>query len=539
MFGSLRPSWARVAVLSAAVVAGLVVSTLSATAAQAADRPAIAPLPANLEAIRAQEATALYGSPEIRPIEARKTAIISMGDSEISGEGVGNYEPGTHTDSVPNWCDRSIDQAIHRTGIPSDVQYNVACSGGEPKDLVYGSGYTQWNELNQGESLAIKARNTHLKLVWVVAGANGSGNIEFGPVATDCAERRLLFQGACYPTYSDVWATRVAGSQQDVTNALISIKQTMTNAGYLDSDYQLVLQSYPSPVSPDVEDNPSFPGWYSGGCVLYLADLAFARNKAVPMFETGLRAAAAAVAGVRYLDDSRLFQGYEVCMDSTSVRGLYIETGILIDSNGNLNENTARQSFHPNYRGHTMFASCITAFYNSTSQSGTCLAPNSTGQTVLLPGLLQFKELYNNGTGNCLDANGYNSRVGTDLNPYGCHGGRNQGFWYDTDRQTINIELSQDRCLTAASVGNGQYVDLGDCKGLTTQKFVFSGQQIKSAGNTNLCLGYDSPFLGLWTPRLQLQTCSSSGKQKWDFRTRNYANPVGYGHDDFIGSDVY
>ena len=40
---------------------------------------------------------------------------------------------------------------------------------------------------------------------------------------------------------------------------------------------------------PDVEDNPNFPGWYSGGCLLYLADQAFARNKAVPLFERGLR----------------------------------------------------------------------------------------------------------------------------------------------------------------------------------------------------------------------------------------------------------
>jgi hypothetical protein len=533
-----RRSRARVVGLVGALVAGLTVPLLASSPASAVDRPAIQPLPANLESIRAQEAIALYGSPEIRPIEARKTAIIAMGDSEMSGEGVGNYEPGTHTGAVPNWCDRSIDQAVHRTGIPADVTYNVACSGGEPKDLVYGSGYTQWNELNQGENLAIKARNTRIKLVWVIVGANGAGNIEFGPVATDCAVRRLLFQGACWPTYTDVWATRVAGSQQDVTNALNSIKQTMTNAGYLASDYQLVLQSYPSPGSPDVEDNPNFPGWYSGGCVLYLKDLAFARNKAVPLFEKGLRAAAAA-AGARYLDASRLFHGYEVCTESPSVRGLWIETGILFE-NGQLNENAARQSFHPNYRGHTMFASCITAFYNSTDPTATCLAPNSTGQTVLLPGLLEFKELKNIGTGNCLDAYGYNSRVGTNLNPYGCHGGRNQGFWYDPARQTIVLELSHDRCLTASSVANGKYVDLGDCTGAATQKFVFSGQQIKSAGNANLCLGFDSPLLGLWTPRLQLQTCSSSNnKQKWNFQSRNYANPVGYGHDDFIGSMTY
>jgi hypothetical protein len=79
----------------------------------------------------------------------------------------------------------------------------------------------------------------------------------------------------------------------------------MREAGYLDSDYQLVVMSYPSPVSPDVEDNPKFPGWYDGGCLLYLKDAAFGRNKAVPMFEEAERAAALAAPGVRYLDNRR------------------------------------------------------------------------------------------------------------------------------------------------------------------------------------------------------------------------------------------
>nr|AIA85303.1 CAZy families CBM13 protein [uncultured Stackebrandtia sp.] len=38
-----------------------------------------------------------------------------------------------------------------------------------------------------------------MKLIWVVVGANGDGTIQFGPVATDCAIRRVFFQGTCYP----------------------------------------------------------------------------------------------------------------------------------------------------------------------------------------------------------------------------------------------------------------------------------------------------------------------------------------------------
>ncbi|HEV7708194.1 MAG TPA: hypothetical protein VGP16_08370, partial [Asanoa sp.] len=341
---------------AAALAAGLALPSLAAAGAPAAaaDRPTVQPLPANLEAIRATEATALYGSPGIRPLEERSTALVTMGDSEISGEGVGNYVPGTHQDG--NWCDRSYDQAVFRTGIASDSQFNLACSGATPWNLIAG-GPAQWNELNQGDNLAIKARNTRIKLIWVVVGANGDGTIQFGPVATDCAIKRVFFQGTCYPTYTDVWTTKVDGSRAAVEDALRAIRATMTGAGYLAADYELVLQSYPSPASPDVEDNPDFPGWYSGGCLLYLADQAFARNKAVPLFERGLRQAAANT-GTRYLDASRLFHGHEVCTDNTSVRGLFIEVGIW-------NENAARQSFHPNARGHGMFAECMTAFVNS------------------------------------------------------------------------------------------------------------------------------------------------------------------------------
>jgi len=518
--------------VATALVAGLVLPLLApygGAPARAADRPPIQPLPAHLEAIRASEATALYGSPGIRPMEQRKTSLITMGDSEISGEGVGNYVPGTHQPG--NWCDRSYDQAVFRTGIASDVQYNLACSGAEPAHLIYGSGKQQWNELNQGDYLAIKARNTKVKLIWVVVGANGEGTIQFGPVATDCALRRVFFLGPCYPTYTDQWAVRVEGSRQQVEQALASIKQTMTDAGYLPSDYELVFMSYPSPGSPDVEDNPNFPGWYSGGCLLYLHDVAFARNKAVPLFERALRQAALNQ-GVRYLDASRLFHGHEPCTDNTMVRGLYIELGIW-------DENAARQSFHPNYRGHGAFAECITAFYASGLPTGTCVDPASTGHAAFYGGLLEFKQLRNVATGTCVDGKGYNSRNNTVQQSYRCHGGRNQGFWYDPTQRSLHSELSHDRCLdvSGANFAVGTTVNIYDCNGTNAQKWVFSGSQIKPEAAQHLCLAFDNPLLG--TPRLRLASCGSSTRQQWVFESRSFANPVGYGHDDFIGSLVY
>ena len=521
-----RRRLAQVAVLATALVLPMLAGP--AAPAAAADRPTVQPLPAHLETIRAAEATALYGAPGIRPLEQRRSALITMGDSQISGEGVGNYVPGTHQPG--NWCDRSYDQAVFRTGITADERYNIACSGATPWNLIVG-GPTQHNELNQGDHLAIKARNTQIKLIWVVVGANGDGTIQFGPVATDCAIRRVFFQGPCYPTYSNQWTVRTDGSRQAVEEALTDIRRTMTNAGYLRSDYELVLMSYASPASPDVEDNPNFPGWYSGGCLLYLADAAFARNKAVPLFETALRAAAANT-GTRYLDASRLFHGHEVCTDNTSVRGLYIELGIW-------DENAARQSFHPNYRGHGMFAQCITQFYASGQERATCVDPASTGNGVLYGGLMEFKQLRNAATGTCVDGKGYDSRNSTVQQSYRCHGGRNQGFWYDPTRQSLHSELSHDRCLdvSGGSLTSGTAVNIYDCHGGANQKFVLSGNQVRAAGNNNLCLAFDNPLLG--TPRLRLANCSSNSRQQWSFESRSFPNPVGYGYDDFIGSRVY
>jgi hypothetical protein len=481
-------------------------------------------LPANLETLRAQEAQQLYGSTAIRPIGQRKTALITLGDSEISGEGVGNYEPGTH--QPDNYCDRSLDQAVWRLGIPADVRYNVACSGGEPAHLAFG-GPHQWNERNQGDNLAIKARNTRLKLVWIVVGANGEGNIQFGPVATDCVKRRIFFQGPCWPTYTDVWAGRVEGSRRSVEAAVTDVKRTMTNAGYLASDYELVLMSYPSPGGPDVEDNPNFPGWYRGGCTIYLADAAFARNKAVPLFERGIRAAATNL-GVRYLDASRLFDGHSVCDQTPWARGVYIENGNVFD------ENAARQSLHPNYAGHGAFARCMTDFYNSGLSRATCVDPASTDSTALYSGLLEFRQLRNTGTGRCVDGEGYNSRNGTRLLSWTCHGGRNQGFWHDTSRKSLHVELSHDRCVDASGgVAPGATAVLWDCHGGANQRWTLDGALIRSAANPNLCLGFSGTLL-------RLAACGATNtSQQWAFETRNFANPVGYNHSDFIGSRVY
>ncbi|MFC4338138.1 ricin-type beta-trefoil lectin domain protein [Salininema proteolyticum] len=489
-------------------------------------RPEPVPLSAELEAVRAEQAVELYGSPEIRPREERSTSQVAMGDSEMSGEGVGNYEPDTDRDG--NWCHRSYDQALYRTGIETDEVFNIACSGAASPHLVQGSGQSQWDEMNQGDNLAVKARNTNVKLIYVAVGANDTNGVEFGPVMTDCVTKRVLFQGECWPTYTDDWSARVEVTRDGVANAVASIKNTMTEAGYLQEDFELVFMSYPTPMSPDVEDNPDFPGWYGGGCLGYLEDMAFGRNKAVPLFERGVREAVLDQ-GARYLDLSRLFDGHSVCEEDTWARGLYIDLG------AGLNEHALRQSFHPNYRGHGAFAECVTQFYDRPDlDTGTCVDVNYSGEPQLYEGLFSFQDVQSGGY--CMDAEGYNARYDTSLVAWDCHGGRNQGFRYDEGTQTIQIELSQARCvdIKGGDIAVGTELVLWKCTGTGNQRFIPDGGELKSAVDPALCVAFPE----IEGDGLVMRHCGAEGTSvTWEDRA--YSDPVGYGHDDWIGSMTY
>ncbi|MEU3313047.1 ricin-type beta-trefoil lectin domain protein [Streptomyces sp. NPDC006662] len=499
----LRSTFAAVAAIAAAL-GGVTAVTPLAEAAPAASG-SITPLPPELEAIRAAEATKIYGDPAIRPLAERRTGLISLGDSEISGEGTGNYDPATNTSA--NQCHRSPDSAIHRTGIPADLTFNVACSGGYTGNIRIGGSKQYADELVQSDSLAIKARNTKIKMVVLVAGAND--DLQFGPVMTDCVSRWVLSQGTCEPKYGPGWQSRVDGLVPKVEATIGDLKTVMRDAGYADSDYKLVVMGYPSPIGPDFADNPDFPGKLPGGCAGYDSDAAWGRNYAVPAFEKGMRAAALA-AGATYLDNSRLFHGHEVCMEDTWARGLYLDLG----DHFPWDENTARQSFHPNYRGHGAFAACLTQLYTSGLREASCADPGNTGTPVLQAGAWDdlYKPLKNEATGNCLDAFGGSSANGTKVTGWDCHGGRNQDWWQDSVKKSVHNGLTQDRCLDVprADYSAGAGLVLWNCHGGANQQFVRDGATLHPAAAPALCLTVAAAH-----EQLRLQPCNGSASQRF------------------------
>ncbi|MBT2506149.1 ricin-type beta-trefoil lectin domain protein [Streptomyces sp. ISL-98] len=499
----LRSTVAAAAALAAAF--GGMAATTPAQAAESPTTTASTPLPAELEAIRAAEATKLYGDPAERPMDQRKSGLISLGDSEISGEGVGTYEPGTN--GPDNWCHRSPDAAIHRTGIAADVTYNVSCSGAYTGNIKIGGSKQYADELVQSDSLAIKARNTKIKMVLLVAGAND--DLQFGPVMTDCVTRYLTFQGPCEPKYSGGWQARVDGLVPKVEQTVRDLRTTMRGAGYADGDYKLVVMGYPSPIGPDFRDNPNFPGKLACGGLGYDSDTVWGRNTAVPAFQRGMRKVAADT-GATYLDNSRLFHGHEVCMEDTWARGLYVD----ISNPFPPDANSVRQSFHPNKSGHGAFATCLTQMYNSGLREASCADSGSTGKPVLQAGAWDdaFKPLKNEATGTCVDVPGSVTRNGTKAGGWDCHGGRNQGWWYDSARKSIHTELTQDRCLDVpgADYKAGVGLVMWNCSGAANQQFVRQAGTIRPASATDLCV-----TLAAAKDPLKLQTCTGAANQRF------------------------
>ncbi|MGW7368817.1 ricin-type beta-trefoil lectin domain protein [Streptomyces sp. NPDC054841] len=501
----------RSAVAAAAALAAALGTMAATTPGRAHDtaRPTAyassVPLPPELERIRAAEATALYGDPAERPPGERKTGLISLGDSEISGEGVGTYEPGT--DGPENWCHRSPDAAIHRTGIAADVTYNVSCSGGYSGNIVIGGSKQYADELVQSDSLAIKARNTRIKMVLLVAGAND--DLQFGPVMTDCVVRWFTFQGPCESKYAAGWQARVDGLVPKVERTVRDLRTVMRDAGYADGDYKLVVMGYPSPIGPDFHDNPNFPGKLICGGTGYDSDTVWGRNTAVPAFERGMRQVARSTGAV-YLDNSRLFHGHEVCMEDTWARGLYVELSNPFPPDSN----SVRQSFHPNARGHAAFASCLTQLYDSGLSEASCADPASTGRPVLYPFAWDdvYKPLRNEATGSCVDAEAGVSRNGTGVLGWDCHGGRNQGWWYDSARRSVHSLLSQDRCLDVprADYTAGAAPVLWNCHGGANQQFVRQDGTVRPAAAPSLCL-----TLAAAKEPVRLQPCDGSAKQRF------------------------
>ncbi|MFK8024727.1 MAG: GDSL-type esterase/lipase family protein [Ilumatobacter sp.] len=353
--------------------------------------------------------------------DAGPTAIVSLGDSFISGEagrwnGNSNsawasrrgtdraYErrgwfgwtydrenvyPGT----VSNGCHRSDVAPILSNSIPVQAKINLACSGAATGDVI-----DQWfkGEAPQSQQLRSVAQINDVKMVVLSIGGNDLG---FADIIISCT---LQFSTSfssnpnlCRDDQQALVDQRMPAAMAGVDESIDAIRSSMAAEGYGDADYRLVVVSYPSPVPRGAEiryDESGYSRLTTGGCPFWNADADWARDSLVPQISDSLRAVAADN-DAEFLDYRDAFQGNENCSTSAqraSRRGpnpataewaRWVGTGIL--------QGDAQESVHPNAYGQRALGDCLGLLWNQPAdREWRCdNTPNAGPEQMVLSGI--------------------------------------------------------------------------------------------------------------------------------------------------------
>jgi lysophospholipase L1-like esterase len=309
-------------------------------------------------------------SPAAGVADDRPTAIVSLGDSAISGEGAGNYEDGTRGENG-NWCHRSANALVHKTAV-ADRTINIACSGAEAANVSLAD-TTHYTEGSQARRLIAIAQEYRVTTVVVQVGANDEP--AFADSILNCIKEWFNpFGSGCRKKLGAEWPGRMAAMAPRVEVALADVKSAMSQAGYADGSYNLVLTSYASPLTENMDATLHGPQ----GCPFKLADAGWARTQAVSQLSEALRGAASR-SGAKFLDFSRATEGHEACSgrdDSSTEWQNRVKVDPWAWVTGGLDAigiHMAQESFHPNARGHAQLGRCVTEFVGSGASSARCL----------------------------------------------------------------------------------------------------------------------------------------------------------------------
>lgn len=315
------------------------------------------------------------------------TALVTMGDSYISGEGgrwSGNWEYSSGnrggTDRAAykrrgSWyydasrvygtttsgCHRSDVAPAASTTVAVDARINLACSGAVTQNILrsVSGGSGQHGEAPQADQLAQVAATHDIEVIVLSIGGNDLG---FASIILDCAVEYNTspswWPNTCNGEQQANVDSRMAGAMAGVDAAIGEIQAVMAAAG--DTDYRLILQSYPSPIPSGADFRYSESGWSrtaTGGCPFWNVDASWARDSLVPEISANLKAVAGA-RGVEFLDMQDALDGREVCSTSTSQgNGADAEWARFLVTG--LTQGEAQESMHPNALGQRANATCI------------------------------------------------------------------------------------------------------------------------------------------------------------------------------------
>jgi hypothetical protein len=348
--------------------------------------------------------------------------VVTVGDSAISGEAgrwAGNsnqsssrtdaggadayFDNATHTAEAIPGCHRSKAAEAQIGGGFNSL--NIACSGARTYtqtpvsgDFKPGLDFYSDTSGRKGQALVLQefAATHNVRAVTVLIGSNNFG---FADVVQQCVQDFLLspswFKDYCYDdssVASKFTATAISARTTEIKGSILNVRQAMLNAGYADTSYSIVVQTYSAPLPRGAGIRYAESGYgrqSTGGCGFWNRDADWANDTALPSMNTAVKNAAAATAlgNVVILDDVDALAGRRLCENTV---GLLEERSIATWQSAGAVDNTewanqirtvstvvgpyqVQESLHPSYWGELALRNCLRqAVNNGAVRGGKC-----------------------------------------------------------------------------------------------------------------------------------------------------------------------
>lgn len=357
------------------------------------------------------------GSAGAAPPTGVQDAVVSLGDSAISGEAgrwAGNtnkspsrvdalgstaYHDVAGREAIPG-CHRSRAAEIHIDVVESK---NLACSGARTYTQPYSSdsnfkpGLDFYDDgaghIGQAKALEQYAKTRRVRMVVVLIGANNFG---FAKVVERCLTNWLTsptwWKNYCHDdsAIASMFTAGYVAQQRDaVIGAFQNVRTAMANAGYADTDYRLVAQTYSSPIPGGAGFRYKESGYTRqtiGGCGVWNRDADWANTTMVTTLNGVIRAAAEHH-GLEVFDARDALAGHRLCENTV---GLLEETGTPNWTSPGAADRSEwvsqirtittlvppyqlQEDLHPSYWGQLALRNCLRAIYVQDTE-GRCLS---------------------------------------------------------------------------------------------------------------------------------------------------------------------
>jgi hypothetical protein len=347
--------------------------------------------------------------------------VVSVGDSYISGE-AGRWAGSSNTSSSyadalgsTAYWDTSTGEAVERCHRSRSAEVfigagtlgkNLACSGAKAATDASGSYFKPGldfyddgaGNIGQAKALQQFAATHNVKLVVVSIGGN---DFNFAGIVQSCVTDWLTspswYKDYCYDDSSvtaNFTSANTSAVRSRIAAGFTNLRTAMRNAGYADSAWTLLVQTYPSPIPRSTGFRYPETGYTrqnTGGCGFWNADANWANDTALPTINSTVKGAitASGLTNTRTLDLSSAFNGRRLCENTV---GLYEEKGLTswtqagaVDKTEWVNQIRTvstccssspyyiQESLHPNYWAQLATRSCVRQAWNGGApRSGTC-----------------------------------------------------------------------------------------------------------------------------------------------------------------------